>query len=150
MIEAKVFSEVYAILNQLKDDSVKKIPEKVFKQIKDNATVEVNYIDEDTPLEKLKLQKETKELLAVISYYYFCDDEERKKWNEVLDENERKYQETLKQKYNPDDIFKPKEETIQERNKEQSSDEKMTALVEYKENFIKKLINKLKEFFRRK
>ena len=150
MIEAKVFSEVYTILTQLKDESVKKIPEKVLKQIKENATIEIDYINQNIPLEDIKLQEETKEILAIISYYYFCDDEERKKWDEVLSENEIKYQEELKRIYNPEDIFKKKEETSDKQNEEQKSDDKEVALVEYKQNFIVRLINKLKEFFRKK
>ena len=148
MIEAKVFSEVYEILNQLEESSVKKIPEKLLNQIKENATIEINYIDKDVPLEKIKLQKETKEMLAVISYYYFCDDEERTKWDEALNENEKRFQESLKEKYNPEDIFKKKESEIKENNENTSSTS--TSLVEYKENFIMRLINKIKEFFRKK
>lgn len=141
---------MYTILTQLKDESVKKIPEKVLKQIKENATIEIDYINQNIPLEDIKLQEETKEILAIISYYYFCDDEERKKWDEVLSENERKYQEELKRIYNPEDIFKKKEETSDKQNEEQKSDDKEVALVEYKQNFIVRLINKLKEFFRKK
>lgn len=150
MIEPKVFSEVYTILNQLEDISVKKIPEKLFNQIKENATIEINYIDKDIPLEKLRLKKETKEFLAIISYYYFCDDEERKKWDEVLTENERKYQEKLKERYNPDNLFKSKEEVKKTNNKEIPEDKDEFRLIEYKENFIIRLINKIKEFFKRK
>ena len=150
MIEAKVFSEVYAIINQLEENSVKKLPEKLLSELRENATIEVDYIDKSVPLEKLNLLNETKEILAVISYYYFCDDEERKKWDEVLSKNERKYQEILKEKYNPEDIFKKKEETSEKQNEEKKSDDKEVSLIEYKQNFIVRLINKLKEFFRKK
>lgn len=150
MIEAKVFSEVYAILSQLEDTSVKKIPEKLLNQIKENAIEEVNYIDKETPLEKLRLKKETKEFLAIISYYYFCDDEEKQKWDEVLTENERNYQEKLKEKYNPDNLFKSKDEAKEADNKEIEVNNDEFRIVEYKENFIVRLINKIKEFFKRK
>lgn len=143
MIDAKVFSEVYVILNQLEEKSLKKIPEKVFNQIKENAKFDVDYIDKNVPLEEVNLMSETKEFLAIISYYYFCDEEERQKWDEILNENERKYQETLKQKYNPEEIFKVKQENI---NKEEKNVE--LDLVEYKEKFIVRLINKIKQFFK--
>ena len=143
MIDAKVFSEVYVILNQLEEESLKKIPEKIFNQIKENAKVEVDYIDKNVPLEEVNLMDETKEFLAIISYYYFCDEEEKQKWDEILNENERKYQETLKQKYNPEEIFKVKQENI---NKEEKNVE--LDLVEYKEKFIVRLINKIKQFFK--
>ena len=95
MIDDRVFSEVYVILNQLDEKSLKKIPEKIFNQIKENAKVEVDYIDKNIPLEEINLMEETREFLAIISYYYFCDEEERQKWDEILNENERKYQEKL-------------------------------------------------------
>ena len=142
MIEAKVFSEVYVILNQLDEKSLKKIPEKIFNQIKENAKIEVDYIDKNKPLEEINLMEETREFLAIISYYYFCDEEERKKWDELLNENERKYQEKLKQKYNPDNVFKTKPNNT---NKEENVE---LDLVEYKEKFIVKLINKIKQFFK--
>ena len=126
------------------------IPEKLFNQIKENAIIEVNYIDKDTPLEKIRLKKETKEFLAMISYYYFCDDEERKKWDEVLTENERNYQEKLKEKYNPDDLFKIDDNSKEVKNAEIEANKDEFRLVEYKENFIIRLINKIKEFFKRK
>ena len=143
MIDAKVFSEVYVILNQLEEESLKKIPEKIFNQIRENAKIDVDYIDKHVPLEEVNLMDETKEFLAIISYYYFCDEEEKQKWDEILNENERKYQETLKQKYNPEEIFKVKQENI---NKEEKNVE--LDLVEYKEKFIVRLINKIKQFFK--
>lgn len=142
MIDDRVFSEVYVILNQLDEKSLKKIPEKIFNQIKENAKVEVDYIDKNIPLEEINLMEETREFLAIISYYYFCDEEERQKWDEILNKNERKYQEMLKQKYNPDKMFKTKQENI---NKEENIE---LDLVEYKENFIVRLINKIKQFFK--
>ena len=142
MIDTRAFSEVYVILNQLDEESLKKIPEKIFNQIKENAKIEVDYIDKNKPLEEINLMEETREFLAIISYYYFCDDEERQKWDEILNENERKYQEKLKQKYNPNNMFKTKQDNV---NKEES---KELDLVEYKEKFIVKLINKIKQFFK--
>lgn len=143
MIDNRIFSEVYVILNQLEEDSLKKIPEEMLNKIKENATIEIDYIEENKPLEELNLMNETKEFLAVISYNYFCDEEERKKWNDVLDENERKYQETLKEKYNPEEIFDKKEKPIINENKE------CLELIEYKESFIKRLISKIKLVFKR-
>lgn len=144
MIDTKVFSEVYVILSQLEEKSLKKIPEKIFNRIKENAKLEVDYIDKNVPLEEINLMDETREFLAIISYYYFCDEEERQKWDEILNENERKYQEKLKQKYNPEEIFKIKEEFV---NKENQKNIELD-LIEYKEKFVVRLINKIKQFFK--
>lgn len=143
-LDSKVISEVNAILNQLNEDSLNKIPKKILDEFKRNATVNVDYIDLRIPLEELNLQEETKEILAVISYTYFCNEEERKQWNIDLLENEKKYQEELHKKYDMSRIFEDnnsKEEIVDE-----TSDQN-TSLVEYKETFLKKIWKKITHFF---
>ena len=56
--------------------------------------------------------------------------------NNILAENEKKYEEELREKYNPDDIFK--NEIMVEKTS------KNNELIEYKETFLKKIINKIK------
>lgn len=141
----KAISEVNKILNQLNEDSLKKIPQKLLEEIQKNATIQVDYIEPGVALEELNLEKETKEMLAVISYNYFCDDEERKNWNKELQENEQKYQEQLRKRYNPDSIFNNKE--IEKSDDECVKEE--NSLVEYKEAFFRKIWNMIKKFWNR-
>lgn len=145
----KAISEVNKILEQLNEDSLKKIPQKLLKEIQENATIQVDYIKPKLALEELKLEKETKEMLAVISYNYFCNDEERKSWNKELQENEQKYQEYLKEKYNPDNIFNNKE-TKKSKELDYECVNKENSLVEYKEPFFKKIWNIVKKFWNRR
>lgn len=137
----KAISEVNQILNQLNEDSLKKIPQKLLEEIQKNATIQVDYIKPEVALEDINLEKETKEMLAVISYQYFCNEKERKIWQKELEENERNYQEQLREKYNPDKLFDEKDsiEWLKEEN----------ALVEYKEPFFKKIWNLIKKFWNR-
>ena len=59
----------------------------------------------------------------------------------TLKQNEEKYQEELKEKYNPDNIFKNKtQKTIQQEQPVQEN----VDLVEVKESFFAKFIKKLK------
>ena len=144
---SKAISEVNVILKQLNQTSLNKIPKKLLDEFEKNATVNVDYINSNIPLEELELQEETKEIIAVISYTYFCNEEERKQWNIELVENERKYQEKLRKKYNPDNIF----ENVDVKNEviERKSD-KETSLMEYQESFFNKIWNKIKYFFSKK
>lgn len=63
--------------------------------------------------------------------------------------NERKQEEERKRKYNADELFQNNEKQNIEENKEESKPEqdKNTALVEQKESFFKKIINKIKSLF---
>lgn len=142
----KAISELNAILKQLNKVSYNKIPKELLTEIEKNATVDVSYIKSSIPLEELNLEQETKEMLAVISYQYFCDEEERKTWQKELQENEKKYQETLREKYNPEELFK---DTKFEKDQSSQNIAKENALIEYKEPFFTKLWNFIKKFWKR-
>ena len=78
-----------------------------------------------------------------------CDcenEEEKEELIRAYSNNDKKRNEELREKYNPDNIFKNKNK---EREVEQITEE-ITAIAEYKkENFIKKLLNKIKRLFTR-
>ena len=83
------------------------------------------------------------ETLAIIAYNYWCDTPEKKsKFNKLLNNNQKIYEERLRNQYNPDNLFKNKKQISQ--NKDNS-----TALVEYKQSFFAKLYNKFKSLFRK-
>ena len=100
-------------------------------------------------LEELNLEEETKEMLAVISYQYFCTEEERNIWQKELEENEKKYQEKLKEKYNPENLFK-KIELSEKPDLENTKTKEQASLVEYKEPFFKKIWNFITKFWSRR
>ena len=56
-------------------------------------------------------------------------------------ENEQKYQEELRQKYNPDNIFSKKNKNIIE------IEDNQTQLIEYKETIFRRILNKIKALF---
>ena len=88
--------------------------------------------------------------LTILNLNYWCDSENEKE--EILtalsknDKLEKKDQEELQERYNPDNIFKKKNEL-----KEQITDNSENMqLIEYKEQgFIKKLLHKIMSFFKK-
>jgi len=136
------YAEVDAILDMLETETVEKIPLKVrefFKNEKDK-----NYIpkisEDFSEIENMELMRETICLLTILDINYWCETEEEKQFVlNKLKENDRKKEEELREKYNPDNIFKNKNK-IQE----------IVAMVEYKEpNFIRRLLDKIKRLFKR-
>jgi hypothetical protein len=98
-------------------------------------------------LEHQNLRRQTIVLLAILNYNYWCDSEEEKeKIHEELITNNEIREKELAEKYNPDNMFKKKNEV-----KEQTTvDAPNIQLVEYKEQgFIKKLLNKLMRLFKK-
>lgn len=140
------YAEVDAILELLEDEFVNRIPEKVRKFFKDEKNKEYKpTIRSDIGLDEQDLKAETISILTLLQLNYLCDSEEEKQeiLNE-LQENDRLKEEELREKYNPDNIFKRRDEKIISTEKEEK------ALVEYKNhNFIRKIINKIIKMFRR-
>lgn len=148
MVNNYAYSEVYTILNQLDENDLNKIPDDILFFIKANASEDIDYIDENKSLDEIKISKEAEDMLALLTYYYLCDNNERVEINRVMDKNEKKYQEELRQKYNPDNIFS-NEQTFYE-DKNNTSNIEISEVVIKKESFINKIINKLKEIFVKK
>ena len=94
-------------------------------------------------LDKIKLRNKTKALLAMVYRNYICSEEERVEYDRILSQNEETYQNELKEKYNPDNLWK--KEKI-----ENNAISEEVQLVEYKESFFNKFLNLLKKLIYRK
>lgn len=140
----KAYAEVDVILSYMKNTYVEKIPKKMRELFKNEKLqgYEPN-INPKIPLDEQNLQRKTYAILAMLNLNYWCKDEnEKKELIAIYAENDKKREAELREKYNPDNLFKKKE--LQEENVEQN-----TALIEYREsNLLKRIINKIMSFFR--
>lgn len=142
------YAEVDALLELLEDEYKEKVPEKVRNFFKEEKIEDYEFkIDINKPLTEQKIRRETMVLLAILNINYWCDtEEEKQQWMNELKKNEKELEE-LRIKYNPDNLFK-------NRNNEQKEDEENTEnlqLIEYKEkNIIQKIIDKIFKMFKRK
>lgn len=141
------YSEVYAILNMIEDEYKERVPKDVMDFFEEERDKEYNpIIDVNIPLEKQNLKRKTLVLLAILNLNYWCDSEEEKQ--EILDsfakneELKRIKEKELTENYNINNLFKKIE------NNENKTE---VSLIEYKkQNFIQKIILKIKSLFRRK
>ena len=142
-------TEVLAILDNTETQAVNKISKKFLKFLKDNSSKTYKpEFDASKPIKELKLKPKTEALLGVIYLNYWANEEEKISFKKRAKENEIKYQEELREKYNPDNMFKNKTITIEEKQEDIQVQE--TALTEIKKDtLIQKIIKKIKEIFRR-
>ena len=136
--------QINEIIKYMTPNLKARIPKKIISYFENNKSKDYNWkIDETIPLEKQNLLPATKEILTVLYRDYICDDVERVELEKTLTNNEIKYQEKLKEKYNTNNIFKNNlnegVDTITENEK--------TSVVAYKESFFSKIINKIKLIF---
>lgn len=141
---AEAATEINKILSYLPTEYVKKIPIRLRKFFEDVESKEyIPNIDPYKQLDKQDLKPKTQTLLTIIYRNYWCTEQERAELDKILIKNDKKYEKELREKYNPDDIFKNKQKiltTIQDTN---------LPIEIRKENFIKRLINYIKELFNR-
>ncbi len=137
----EIYSEVYQVLNLLGNEYIDKLPNRLFNLLKEKRNVNYNpQYTEDIPLNKQNIKKESIAIIALIHLNYWCEDEKEKyELKQILKNNENKYQQELRNKYNPEDIFK--------KNNPENIVENQTSIIEYKEPLYKKFINKIKSLF---
>ena len=97
----------------------------------------------------MNLKEKTKDILATIYMKYWCDSQSKANYSNLLKQNENNYQEELREKYNPDNIFKKNAQTqnIIQNDVSKNNVNSNVAMVEYKESFFNKILNKIKNIF---
>lgn len=139
--------QVSEILKYISPNLKARIPKKFVTYFENNKSKDYDWaIDKSLSLEKQDLLTPTKEILTLLYRDYLCNDIEKIKIQKTLSENEIKYQEELRAKYNPDNIFKDRQKSIEVTNQEA---ENITSMITYKESFLSKIISKIKLFFHR-
>ena len=137
----EIYSEVYQVLNFLGNEYIDKLPKSLVNMLEKNR--DINYepkYTEDIPLNKQNIKKETISIIALLHLNYWCENENEKfELKQIFKNNEDMYENELRKKYNPDNIFK---KHVQEKIIKNE-----VALVEYKESIFKRLINKIKSLF---
>lgn len=105
--QAYAYAELLEILSYMESEYTSKIPKKLMQVLQRNAlTTYENHIDATKPLEEQKISQKTAALIGMLTLQYWCESEEQKQeLINVFKENERVYQENLRKKYNPDNIF---------------------------------------------
>lgn len=141
--------EVLDILDNTNKADVEKIPTSFIKFLVDNASENyaVNF-DHSKPMSELPMQEKTKEILGTIYINWWCTNEQRKKYKKQIEEQEKMSQEKMKEKYDPNKIFENKMQEYEHKEKTDNAKSENIAMVQYKQNILKKIWNKILSFFK--
>lgn len=155
----RTFCDIDIILNALPEEDRNKVPMKLRKFISENKLE--NYESEiriDVPIEQQEIHPETQAFIGMLYLNYWCKDEnEKAELKNIFIENEKKYQKELEEKY---EVFKKDNNQVAETETDETESEEVVSknvayaeesqMVVYKENIIRKILNKVLSFFRRK
>ena len=141
---AKAYTEVLEILSHFSAEEYSKIPQEKINFYKNNMKKNYEYsIDPDIDLSKQYISKEANAILISIFRDYFANDSQRQTLNNLLNQNQKEYENIIKEKYNPNNIFVNNNRNVTE-------NRKRLALVEINDmKWYTKVWRFIKEFFRK-
>ena len=147
VINPNALAEVKHYLKGIKQKDIDKIPKELLEYIDSNSSSDYQCnFDYNAPLKDLDLLEETRGVIGMICYDYWCDtDELKKRFQTRLNENELKYQEKLRNENNPNDLFKNSTMHLRETREEKE----ISTLTKVENNLFKRLINKIKSIFQK-
>lgn len=144
----KAFAEVNAIIQLMPEELVDKIPSK-FRVMLEEEEDKDYYPNIKEPLEEQKLKEETIIILGLIYRDFLCSPEERKELQEKdakeLQEVKMAMEQEMREKYNPDDIFKNRRKD----NPEEQSYTGNTSMIVVEEKWYQKIFQIIKKLFKR-
>ena len=137
--------EFNCILEYTSEEVKNRIPKKFldFLQSIQSKTYKFEY-DKTKKLDEQKLKPKTRGLIALVYQDYICNETEKEEYIQKSKKIIKQIEESKREKYNPNDIFKDKKI---DNDKDTT---KTVEIVEYKESIIKKIINKIKNIFTKK
>lgn len=135
---AQAYAEILEIIGNMEQHYKDKIPAKLIEFFEENKDSNYQYnIDESNENQNMAFSQKTIDLLAMLELKYLATETEKELLKDALDKNDIKYQTELRDKYNPDKLFKNKETRV----------ENSVSMVEYKESIFTKIKNWFKRTF---
>ena len=140
----QAYTEIGCLLKEFPISYIEKLPNKLLEIINDKADRKyIIYVDTTKKINEQKISDQTKKFLAVLTYNYWSNNEQKEILKSKLYINEQAFQNKLSAKYSTENLFKSNRQTIVDVQKEQ------VQLVKHKENFFIKFLNVLKNIFKR-
>ena len=144
-LNKKEVSEVIAVLKHSEIEVTQKIPKKFIEFLTKNSDhdyiPDIDYSEENW---ENSIEEDAKVLIALIYRDYIMSEEEKEK---VIEEAERQEQE-IREKYNPDNLFKKNSKIENEKSQDDTEQEVQKSLLIIKEEkWYERIINKIKEIF---
>ena len=107
IITPLIAAEAIAVLENTEHSLLKKVPSKLIEVLQEKADElgrKVN-LDYSKSYREQDISEEARGIITLICRDYWCTEEQRNEINRLMEENEQKYQEELREKYNPNKIF---------------------------------------------
>lgn len=135
---ASAYSEVLEVLNHMSKEDYDKIPKDMIDMFQTNCNNEYQFkYDLKKEFEEQKISKRAKLILAILFRDYWATPYQKEKIIAKQNSDRQKFEQQKIEKYNPDNIFK-------KRNNEKEEVSNNLLIEVKKENFYKRIVNFIK------
>ena len=141
---ACAYKEIYEILKIFPRELVNEIPKDKIDFFYQNMNYDYEYNISKETFDGQTMLEETKAILTILFRDYWATPEQKEKLVNFTKNAQNVIEKENREKYNPDNLFKNR--TINRMENVQQEQ----ALVEYKESFLKRIINKIRNLFKLK
>lgn len=138
---ACAYKEIYEILKIFPSELVNKVPKDKIDFFYKNMDNNYEYDISRQTFDGQTMLEETAAILTILFRDYWASPEQREKLIAFTQNAQSVIEKEDREKYNPDNLFKNRNINNIEENQQE------LALVEYKESFFKRIINKFKNLF---
>ncbi len=104
----QIYSEVYQVIKVMGQEYIDKLPHSLWSMLETQRDMNYNpqFTEEDI-MAGTKISEDALSVISLIHYNYWCETEEEKHMlEEIIHKNEDKYEKELREKYDPNNIFK--------------------------------------------
>lgn len=144
-IDSNSAKELITILNFLPKEYFEKIPNQEIQYLKniknDEYSVNIQNVED---INRNNVSRETKKYLTYIFIHYLANEEEKREYEIIMKENEKRYEKELREKYNVENIFKDRKQ-----NGNFVQEEKALKVIDDKKLF-NKILDKIKMFIKKR
>lgn len=143
--------DVLDILAHMEEEDQAKVPQEFIDILKENASKNyVPNIDYSKRLFEMDLSEEARSILGVMYRHYWCPEDKKADFEKRVTQNEIEFQKIIRQKYNPDEIFKNTGNIVSEEKLINDLNEESDLIGVKKESIFKRIIENIIFMFKDK
>lgn len=143
---ARAYTEVLEILKHIPEDELEKIPKSELQFYEDNCDKNYKYeYNQELEVDKQAISKEANTVIVAIYMNYFANEKQKGIIEKILKQNSIQEEKIKNEKYDVNKIFEKNQSEQNNLNKENLP----VDISKDDDNFIKKIINKIKSLFKK-
>lgn len=142
---ARAYTEVLEILKHIPEDELERIPKAELQYYEDNCDKNYKYeYNQELDVDKQAISREANTVIVALYMNYFANENQKGIIEKILKQNSIEEEKAKSEKYDVNKIFEKNQQ-----NNEINNENLPVDISKNENNFIKRIINKIKSLFKK-